>query len=314
MDRNDVDWRGYWPACPTPFLGEDGQEGIDVDALRSLVSWYLDQGFHGILVNGTSGEWFSQTNDERRLVAETVIDQVAGRVPVVVCVTSTTAIEAAELGRHAVAAGASGIASTAPVYSKTLPDETVAFYQDLSDLVQAPILAYNWPHGTSIDIDADLAERIVDVECVVGFKDSTPSLEQFYETTRRVVGRARVFGNFMTVGGLEFLGRVGGDGMIGGGSLFGAPDAQFWEDVWAGRLDEAREHAVATERLFAALWAPGGWRGWHGGYQAQLKAAMRMRGIPGGTAVRRPRLPITDPDALAQIRAGMAESGLALVD
>lgn len=311
MNRNDVDWRGYWAACPTPFNGE---VGIDTVELRALVDWYLDQGLHGLLVNGTSGEWFSQSDEERRLTAETVIDQVGGRIPVVICVTSYTARLAAELGSHAMEAGAAGIAATAPPYSKPLPEETVAFYQDLSDLTGAPILAYNWPHGTSIDIDGDLAEQIVDIDGVVGLKDSTPNAEQFRATTERIVGRARVFGNFMTVDGLDFVQRVGGDGMIGGGCLFGRPDPQFWEDVWSGSIESARLHAVATERLFEALWAPGGWRGWYGGYQSELKAAMRMLGIPGGGAVRRPRLPIEDPDSLVAIRKALTDSGLAVVD
>lgn len=310
MNRNDVDWRGYWAACPTPF---DGETGIDTGELRALVDWYLAEGLHGLLMNGTSGEWFSQSDDERRLVAETVIDQVAGRIPVVVCVTSYTARLAAELGRHAMDAGAAGIAATAPPYSKTLPDETVAFYQDLSDLTGAPIMAYNWPHGTSIDIDGDLAERIIEVDGVVAFKDSTPNAEQFFATTERIVDRVRIFGNFMTIRGLEFATRVGGDGMIGGGCLFGRPDPQFWEDIWAGRLDDARSHAIATEKLFEGLWAPGGWRGWYGGYQSELKAAMRILGIPGGGDVRRPRLPIEDPESLAKIRQALVDSGLTVV-
>ena len=71
---------------------------------------------------------------------------------------------------------------------------------------------------------------------------------------------------------------------------------------------------MATERLFASLWAPGGWRGGYGAYQPQLKAAMRMRGIPGGGVVRRPRLPIEDPKSLAKIRQALIDSGLSVVD
>ena len=69
----------------------------------------------------------------------------------------------------------------------------------------------------------------------MAIKDSTPNADQFYETTRRVVDRARVFGPFMTVRGLEVLRTVGGDGFIGGGSVFGPPDAQFWTAFGAAR-------------------------------------------------------------------------------
>ena len=75
MDREDVDWHGYWPACPTPFTADGA---LDLESLRALVEWYVGQGMHGIFVNGTSGEWFSQSPEERRLVAETAIDPGRG--------------------------------------------------------------------------------------------------------------------------------------------------------------------------------------------------------------------------------------------
>ena len=306
MNRDDVDWHGYWPACPTPFTADGA---LDVEALRALVEWYVGQGMHGIFINGTSGEWFSQSSEERRLVAETAIDQVAGRVTVVVGCTSLTAKEAAELGRHAFAAGADGIGSTPPPYSKTYPDETVRYFQDISGGVDAPLMVYNWPHGTSVDIGPDLAERIAAVDNVVAIKDSTPDLEQFFETTKRVLGDVRVFGPFMSVAGLDFLLEQGGDGVIGGGSLWGSRDAEFWEAVWRGDLDYAYEHARRTDELFPKLWLPGGWGGQFGAYQSQLKALMKMLGQPGGE-VRPPRLPVTNEASLRQLHEIIVEAGL----
>ena len=306
MKRDDVDWRGYWPACPTPF-SSDG--ALDVDSLRALVEWYVGEGMHGIFLNGTTGEWFSQTPDERRLVAETAIDQVAGRATVVIGCTSLTAKQAVELGRHAISAGADGIGSTPPPYSKTYPDETVRYFQDVSDGVDAPLMVYNWPHGTSVDIGPELAERIAAVENVVAIKDSTPNLEQFFETTRRVVGSVRVFGPFMSIVGLEFLLENGGDGFIGGGSLWGAPDAEYWEGIWRGDVEPSREHARRTDELFPKLWLPGGWGGHFGAYQSQLKALMKMLGQPGGE-VRLPRLPVTDEASLQRMREILVEIGL----
>ncbi|MBA2476167.1 MAG: dihydrodipicolinate synthase family protein [Actinobacteria bacterium] len=306
MDRNDVDWRGYWPASPTPFA-EDGS--YDEATHRALLDWYVDEGMHGVFVNGTSGEWFSQTPDERRRVAETAIDQVAGRLTVVVGCTSFTAEQAAVLGRHALEAGADGIGSTPPPYAKTYPDETVAYFRDLSDRVEGPIMIYNWPHGTAVDIDAELAGRLVEIDNVVAIKDSTPSFEQFAETTRRILDRARVIGPFMSDAGLDLLLEVGGDGFIGGGTLWGAPDAEFWEAVWRGDVESAREHARRSDELFPKLWLPGGWGGHFGAYQSQLKALMTMLGQPAGT-VRPPRLPITDEASLARMREILIEAGL----
>ena len=67
MNRDDVNWRGYWPASPTPFTVEGA---YDAEAHRALLDWYVGEGMHGVFINGTTGEWFSQTADERRLVAD----------------------------------------------------------------------------------------------------------------------------------------------------------------------------------------------------------------------------------------------------
>jgi 4-hydroxy-tetrahydrodipicolinate synthase len=306
MHRDDVNWRGYWPASPTPFT-PDG--AYDADAHRALLDWYVGEGMHGVFVNGTTGEWFSQSNEERRLVAENAIDAVGGRITVAIGCTAYTAREAAGLGRHALAAGANGIGSTPPPYAKTYPDETVQYYRDLADAVDGPVMVYNWPHGTSVDIGPELADRIADIDNVVAIKDSTPSFEQFQATTRAVVDRMRVFGPFMSVAGLEFLLEAGGDGFIGGGSLWGAPDAEFWEAVWRGDLETAREHARRSDELFPKLWLPGGWGGRYGAYQSQLKALMKLLAQPGGE-VRRPRLPITDETSIAALREALVEAGL----
>jgi 1-pyrroline-4-hydroxy-2-carboxylate deaminase len=306
MDRNNVNWRGYWAASPTPFAA-DGS--YDADAHRALVDWYIGEGLHGVLINGTTGEWFAQTADERKLVAQTVIEHVAGRIPVVVGCTAYTAREASEYARAAVAAGADGIESTAPPYSKPFDDEIVAYFEELSASVDAPLMVYNWVHGTNVEIGPELASRLADVDTVVALKDSTPDIEQFFETTRTVVDRVRVFGPFMSTRGYAELKAHGGDGFIGGGTIFGAPDPQFWEDHWAGDEEAVLAHARRTEELFPKLWRPGGWAGLYGGYQSQLKAIMKMVGQPGGE-VRPPRLPITDPASLATIREVLAQEGL----
>src|SRR5262249_6748536 len=179
MDRtHTAAWKGYWPACPTIF---DDDENLDLETYAQLLEWYIGQGVHGLFVNGTTGEWFSQTPAERRSVVETAVAVAAGRVPVIAGCTAYTAREVAELGSHALETGAVGFSSTPPPYSKTLPDETVRFFEDVSDRVQGPILIYNWPHGCSVDIDADLADRLADVPNVAGIKDSTPNAQQFYE-------------------------------------------------------------------------------------------------------------------------------------
>jgi dihydrodipicolinate synthase/N-acetylneuraminate lyase len=306
MNRDDIDWRGYFPAFVTPFT-EDG--ALDLDTARALVDHYVAQGMHGIVVNGTCGEWFSQDADERRAVAEATIERAAGRLRVLVGCTSYRADQVVELARHALGAGADGVLASPPPYAKLFPDEVIAYYEDISAGIDGPLAVYNWPHGSGVDIDADLADRLANIDRVVAIKDSTPDADQFFETSRRVRDRVRVFGPYMSVRGVEVLKTDGGDGLVGGGSLYGRPDPQFWESVWRGEFEAPLAHAEAGERLFDKLWLPGGWAGKYGAYQSQLKELMRMLGQPAGH-VRRPRLPVTDPASLDALRTALIEEGL----
>jgi dihydrodipicolinate synthase/N-acetylneuraminate lyase len=306
MNRNDVDWQGYFPAFVTPFT-ESGD--LDLDTLRALVDHYVAEGMHGIVVNGTCGEWFSQTTEERHIVAEAAIAQAAGRLRVLVGCTAYTANQTAEFARRALAAGADGVLVSPPPYAKLFPNEMIAFYEDIDAAIHGPIAVYNWPHGSGVDIGPELADRLADIDQIVAIKDSTPDADQFLETSRRVRDRVRVFGPYMSVRGVQELRTEGGDGTVGGGSLYGRPDPQFWEFCWRGDYESAQAHAVASDRLFPKLWLPGGWAGRYGAYQSQLKALMAMLGQPAGH-VRRPRLPITDPASLASMRAVLVEEGL----
>lgn len=304
MNRNDVSWQGYWAACPTPY-GEDG--ALRLDLLEALLEHYIAHGLQGLMINGTTGEWFSQSHDERRAVAETAIQCVDGRIPVVVACSDYTAKSVIELADHAMTAGASGFAASAPAYSRPLESEIVAFYEDLSNaLPTAPLTLYNWPSGTHVDFSPELCSRLVDIDSVVALKNSTGDFDSFVESTRLVVDRARVFGPFMSRAGYRALTEFGGDGFIGGGAILDDDDPRFWAAHWAGDTAYCEAHAARSDRIFEKLWMPGGWRGRYGHYQSQLKAIMAMIGQPGGT-VRRPRLPITDPDALRQIREILIE-------
>jgi 4-hydroxy-tetrahydrodipicolinate synthase len=307
MDRDTVSWRGYWAACPTPF-GEHGELALDL--LRELLDLYIEEGLHGVFVNGTSGEWFSQTHADRRQVAETAIAHVAGRIPVVIGCTDYTANAVIQLARHAMDAGADGVVSSPPAYSRPLDDEIVAFFEDIAvALPDAPLGIYNWPPGTYVDIGPELAVRLAEIDSVVAIKDSTGNFEQFSATTRAVIDRVRVFGPYMSTQGYALLREAGGDGFIGGGAILGSADPRFWEAHWAGDSAYCEQHAARTDRIFERLWLPGGWRGRFGHYQSQLKAIMAMIGQPGGT-VRRPRLPVTDPEALREIRTILIEEGI----
>jgi len=305
MNRDDVSWRGYWVAAPTPFTREGA---VDERLLREALRLYHGQGVHGVLINGTTGEWFSQSDAERRRVAEVAVEELRGRIPIVIGCTTYTAAHSAEFGRHAKEIGADGILATPPPYAAPTPREIVAFYQTLSDRVDLPLMVYNWARGVVVEITWETALELTKIDHIVAIKDSTANRVQALQTLEKVADRIRVFGGFINTLGLAVLRGIGGDGNIDGGGL-GAPFAvAFYEAVWRGDLDGARASADRYVALMSQLINPD-WSGVFGSPQAQIKACMQILGQPGGWP-RPPLLAVDDAKSLAALRDILGSAGL----
>lgn len=306
MDRSTVSWRGYVPAAPTPFT--EGGGSVDEDALVALLEHYLAAGVHGVMLNGTAGEWWTQSDAERRRVAEVAVGAVAGRIPVIIGCSSFTAAAVVELARHASAVGADGVMFTPPPYAHPSQEEILEHYRLVDAEVDLPILAYNWPRGTGVEIEVGTAEAIADLEHVVALKCSTANTDVVLDYVERLSPRVRIFAALISPRGLAILEGLGGDGYIDGGGI-GAPFAvPYFESLWAGDLDAAREHGRRWADLTRA-WVTPDFGGRFGSPAGQLKAAMRMLGQPGGH-VRQPQLPITDPERLAGLESVLRTAGL----
>ncbi|MGW4071640.1 dihydrodipicolinate synthase family protein [Nocardia grenadensis] len=308
MNRDDVSWSGYWPAAPTPFTAS-GE--LDTDALAALMDLYAGMGVSGVLVNGSTGEWFSQTSEERRTVAEVAVEAVAGRFPVVIGVSAYTARQSSALAVHAASAGADGVLATPPPYVHASPDETMQYFTTVSTATSLPFMVYNWPRGVSVDMGTSpgLFSRLADLDNVVAIKDSTGNWLSMLDTVEAVAGRVRVFGSFLHRRGLAALLGLGGDGNIDGGGV-GAPFAvPFYRAVAAGDAESARAWADRY-RAFSGRLINGDYSGVFASPIPQLKAVMNLLGQPGG-AVREPLLPVTDASTLAALRNIIDESGIA---
>jgi 4-hydroxy-tetrahydrodipicolinate synthase len=131
MNRDDVSWHGYWPAAPTPFTA-DGE--FDEAAMRALMRCYVHDRMHGVLVNGSSGEWFSQSLDERQKVADVAVTAPAGAVPCVIGCSALLLADSIALARHAEKIGADGVMLTPPPYLRPSNDEIVYFYQRVVEM------------------------------------------------------------------------------------------------------------------------------------------------------------------------------------
>lgn len=304
-----VDWRGYWAAAPTPY-DEDGQ--IDTGLIRELVDLYAKQGVHGVLINGTTGEWFSQTDEERMTVAQVAVKHAAGRLPIVIGCTAYTAAEVIKFARHAKSIGADGALATPPPYVHPSDDEILAFYGEITEAVDIPWMVYNWPRGAGVDMSNDVLSQLADLDRVAAIKDSSGDELKVNQGCMRVAPKVRFFGRFIHPMGMAVLTTLGGDGNIDGGAI-GAPFAvPYYEAIWRGDLDQARIHSEQYERLTSLL-VNTDYSAKFASPTAQVKACMRLLNQPGGY-VRRPLLELSDPIKMRQLAEALAVAGLASSD
>ena len=169
---SDPLFRGVFPALVTPFRGGE----VDEVAFIRLVERQIEGGVHGLVPVGTTGETATLSHDEHRRVVELAVQTAAGRVPVIAGAGSNSTAEAIELVRHAKQIGADAALVVTPYYNRPSQEGLYAHYAAINDAVQLPVLVYNVPTRTSVDIsDATLA-RLSALPNIVGVKDATGDL------------------------------------------------------------------------------------------------------------------------------------------
>ena len=305
MNRHDINWTGYIPAITTPFK-QNGD--IDWNGLDTMLEWYVEQRMHGVVLAGTSGEWFSMTESERAQLFAHAGRTVNKRITVLGGCNAYTADEAIRHAKAAERAGLDGILLTPPPYIVPTHRETVQYYQDVSDATDIPICVYNWPRGCALDLQVDLLNELADIDHVVAIKNSTGDFAAFLEGAYVLPEKVRYFNMPTSSLGADLasLGRT--DGLMGAGGVLGSDHPDFWRKVQAG--DKAGAVALGErDRILMKSWFKKDYGGIFGCAQAVLKTALRLRGIPAGY-VRRPLLEL-DSDGVAQVRATLERLGIA---
>ena len=165
-------FQGSITALITPF--KNGK--VDTKAFRKLVEWQIDQGTHGLVPCGTTGESPTLTHDEHREVVELCIEAASGRVPVIAGTGSNSTAEAVELTRHAKSAGADGVLVVTPYYNKPTQEGLYLHYKAINDCTNIPILIYNIPGRSVVDMTVDTMTRLFKLKNIVGVKDATANM------------------------------------------------------------------------------------------------------------------------------------------
>jgi 4-hydroxy-tetrahydrodipicolinate synthase len=165
-------FRGSFTALVTPF-----QNGtIDEKAFRALVVWQIDEGTNGLVPVGTTGESPTLSHDEHKQVVEWCIAEARGRVPVIAGAGSNSTREAIDLAQHAEKAGADAVLVVTPYYNKPTQEGLYRHFKAVNDTIGIPIIIYNIPSRSVIDMSVDTMKRLFDLKNIAGVKDATASM------------------------------------------------------------------------------------------------------------------------------------------
>ena len=275
MDKLTFKPRGVLPALVTPFTAE---EAIDEAALRALVRYVLPH-VNGLVPCGTTGEFVYLTADEQRQVIEIVVDEVAGRVPVVAGASAPSTRQAIQLARAAQAAGASACLVVTPFFLHPSDKGIYQHFYKVASAVDIPIILYNIPQVVDAYLPRTVIEDLADIPNIIALKDSSGDLTYTMEVLE------------MTAGRLDVL--IGHDEVVlpalaGGCSGMILASAQVYPEIWQqvysavqqGDIGTARTLQSSVQKLSRIFCRHGG--------AAAVKAALNMMGIKVG----RPRRPL----------------------
>ena len=165
-------FKGSVAALITPF--KDGN--VDETAFKSLVEWQIEQGTHGLVPCGTTGESPTLSHTEHMRVVEMCIEVARGRAPVIAGTGSNSTAEAIDLTRHAKNAGAAAVLVVTPYYNKPTQEGLYRHYKAIHEAVDVPIIVYNIPGRSVVDISVETMARLARLPNIVGVKDATSDL------------------------------------------------------------------------------------------------------------------------------------------
>lgn len=290
-------FHGSIPALITPF--NDGK--VDEAALRKLVEWHIAEGSHGVVPVGTTGESPTLSHDEHKRVVEIVVEQVAGRIPVIAGAGSNSTEEAVDFAVHAQQAGADAALSIVPYYNKPTQE---GIYQHLAAVARAvpdlPIFVYNVPGRTVASISVETLDRLAkDFANIAGVKDATADL------TRPSLQRLATGEQFIQLSGEDGTALAfnahGGTGCISVTANV-APRlcAEFQEATLAGDYAKALKLQDRLMPLHKALFCETS--------PSPVKFAVSLLGH-ASEELRLPMVPATDW-AREQVKAAMVHAGL----
>ena len=276
-----AEFRGSYTVMVTPFR-EDGR-GIDEAATRRFVDWQIREGVPGLILLGSTGEFLSVTDDERTQLIETLVDQARRRVPVIAGTAAEWTDVAVRYSREAERLGADGVMVVPPFYSSPTEDELFEHYRRIGEAISIPIMVYNNPNTSNVDLRPEFVARLGEIDAVRYIKESSGDISRVREIVRLTAGRVTVFAGYHAWDSMV----LGADGYV---SVCGNIVPRLSADIYRLTVTEG-DPAAGREvyhRLLPLLDAIAGDL-----YVSATRAGMEMVGMPAGDP-RPPRLPLPE--------------------
>lgn len=278
--------KGVIPALITPF---DENENFDEVRMRKIVNWLIDEKVDGFYLIGSTGEGFLMTPEERKKVVEVVVDEVNGRVPVIVHVGAISTKISIDLSKHAESVGADAISSVPPFYWRFDENHIFKYYEDIASSVSIPMIIYNVPLTGLLGFD--FIVRLSTIPNVKGVKYTAYTHQNIYKIKDACGDDFLVFSGAdeMAVSGLF----NGADGIVG--SFYSMlPDlfVRLYDNIKNDKFDEAQHlQQCAVAIIDASLKYD---------YYSVIKEGMKLIGIDAGY-VRAPFINVT-PEQMESVK------------
>ena len=290
-----ANFRGSMTALVTPF--HEGK--VDEEAFRSLVDWQITSGSHGLVPVGTTGESPTLSHAEHKRVVAICIEEARGRVPVIAGAGSNNTAEDIELAMHAEAAGADAVLVVTPYYNRPTQQGMYLHYKAINDALGIPIIIYNIPPRSAVDMSVETMTRLFELKNIVGVKDATGNVARV-STQRAAMGPdfIQLSGEDMTALACMAAGAHGCISVVS--NVAPQACAALMEACIKGDYAAALKVQDRLTPLHSAIFAEPGLAG--------AKYALSVLGKVRDET-RLPLLPVTEPTR-ALIRKAMAHAGL----
>lgn len=268
----------------TPFKGKYGKD-LNLKVLSILTEYLIDNGIHGLMPLGTTGEFGLLNRNERKRVVETVVKATSGRIPVIAGVSSSGTDNAIRLAKDAFSAGADAMISTGPYYYKTDSQGLFLHYKSLLESVGLPLMIYNIPGWAGYNIPAEVVKNLYSKfgERIIGVKFTTNDLGDFLSYLRLLGDKISIMigSDELALAALS-LGAAGA--VLGSGNALPKETVRIYEEYVNGNFQRARDAQAKLDPFTQTMVL--------GTYPSALKFAMRLIRIDCGE-VRRPLVPLS---------------------